>query len=274
MHIVSTGEYFDKSEMYIILDEDTESSFSVNKEALDKLLRQNIIATGYTQLADNRLWYNEIYSRIRNAGAQFTILGKIESKFKLAGHREEIIYISDEKLKEYAQEHNITNCEIANNGEYKFINVYKLSRDIQFEEYIASKYERYAIKSALLGRKMAFEYIIEGRKVKLKRYTGTAKDVIVPKFITTIMNRAFEDTGVEQILMEDGLESIGCSAFKGCRISTVEIPSTVRIVGKEAFYRNKRLLTGENEYREDRVRILNNETVILDNWHRPLHVSL
>ena len=273
MYVVSTGQYFDKSEMCIVFDENTESSFSSNTEALNKLIQENMMAPGYMQSAKNSLWYNEVYSRIRDVGAQFTVLCKVDDKFKLVGHREKVGYVNTEQLREYVKEHNVTNCEIKTNGEFRFTGVHELARDTEFEDYINKKYERYVLKSTLMGRNMAFDYIIEGKRIKLKKYTGTTKNVIVPEFINTIMNRAFQDTGIEQILIQDGLEYIGCSAFKDCKLSTITIPSTVKFIGKEAFHRNKRLLTSENEYREEKIKIINAETVALDNWHSPLHIG-
>ena len=65
---------------------------------------------------------------------------------------------------------------------------------------------------------MSFDYMIEGTNVKLKRYTGTTKYVIIPKFITSIMARAFDNCKIETLTLEEGLGAIGAYSFGDCSI--------------------------------------------------------
>ena len=269
IYVVSMREFTDGNRIYTFFETNTESFFSGNKGELAKLLTNRQININTASLLDNdtiKYWYNQIHCHQGNihTGSEYILLCKINhDKYKLARYDGIVRYMSRKRLNELSKEHKIANCEVKN-GKVRSIDTYKVQQEPQFEQDIAEKYNNYAAKSAMLGRKMSFYYIVEGRQVKLKTYSGESKDVIVPKFITTIMVKAFVNCKIETVVMDNGLEYIGYSAFAGCNISEVVIPETVKFIGKGAFSFNKKLLTVEGEYREDRVKIINERTIVLD----------
>ena len=212
-------------------------------------------------------WYNPIHCKKEkiHTGSDYVLLCKIDTNiFKLASYQENVIYLDSEKLGIAIRENKIANCAIIN-GEVMVSDMYKVTRDIQFEQEVAEKYIKYVAKTALLGCKMSFDYTIEGRQVKLDSYTGTSKNVIVPKFVTVITRRAFIKCGIETITLNEGLEYIGYYAFEGCNIAEITIPETVKFMGEGIFYLNKKLINSDGTYRKDRIKILNENTEVLDN---------
>ena len=172
-----------------------------------------------------------------------------------------VIQVDGEELEQFAKQHKIANCEIVD-GTCKSIDVLSIKIDKQFNKHIAEKYERHTILTALLGRPMTFKYSIEGNEVKLKEYTGESKDIIIPKFITSIMAFAFVGHKIETINLERGLKYIGNAAFEDCRIKEITIPDTVEFIGQAAFFGNKRLVNSKGEY-TNKVKILNRDALIV-----------
>ena len=167
------------------------------------------------------------------------------------------------KLSNYIKQKAIANCSIENEKLISF-GTYNITKDIDFEAQIKDKYDRYVAKSTMLGKKMSFDYIIEGRMVKLVKYTGITKDVIIPKFVTTIMTSAFQKCGIETLIMDNGIKHIGDTAFQGCNLSEIVIPQTVEFMGSNVFYKNSKLLTQDGDYRDDRITIVNKNATIID----------
>ena len=274
IYVVSIRKYFDGNRSYILFETGTESFFKGDKEFLRDLIVRYRMNLRNTNLIDyeetDTLWYNKINCTDADGistESEYVLMCTINNNtFKLISKDKEVIYVDREKLTKYTEANKIANCQIKND-KYKSIGTYTVNRDMQFENLIAEKYKAYEAKSTLLGRKMSFEYIIEGRQVKLKEYTGTTKDVIVPKFITSIMDRAFIYSKIETVILEEGLKSIGNCAFEGCNLSEVVIPKTVQFLGKGAFFRNKKLIADSGGYWEDKVKVLSKKTTMLDKWN-------
>ncbi len=65
----------------------------------------------------------------------------------------------------------------------------------------------------------------------------TLTDITIPTTITSIGNFAFASTGLTEIIIPNGIETIPQGAFKDCTsLTTVVIPSTVTTIKTEAFY--------------------------------------
>ena len=193
------------------------------------------------------------------------LLCKVDTdKFKLVSSFGHIVYVNEDILKDHIKSNRIANCNIEN-GQYKVVDNYDVARDQEFEKEIVKKYERYSAISTALGREMDFEYSIEGNEVRLIKYTGTSKQVIIPKFITAVMPRAFRGCGIEELTLENGLKAIGSFAFEKCKISQVEIPKSVEFIGYGAFYENRKLVSGNFNYKST-IKILNEKATIIDNY--------
>lgn len=71
----------------------------------------------------------------------------------------------------------------------------------------------------------------------LEKYEGSEKEVVIPKGVTCIGEKAFyrNDT-VENVIIPDSVESIEDHAFQGCKgIKSLEIPNGVKTIGRMAF---------------------------------------
>lgn len=87
-----------------------------------------------------------------------------------------------------------------------------------------------------------FQYAVEEDGVYITGYTGTAVQLNIPteldgKEITGIANRAFRgQTGIQAVIVPDGIQSIGDSAFEECTgIQQVLIGANVKRIGGSAF---------------------------------------
>ena len=270
MHIVGITEYSKGDRLFTLFETNTESFFAVDKEEMKRIIIIHKMHTANMELLNgniqNKHWYNQLHleKEFIHTGSEYILICEIEEgKYKLARHDVGISYFNSEQLQTCLKYHKIANCDIIN-GKLKSTGTYKITKDNQFEAEIKERYERYVAKSTLLGRQMSFNYTIEGKKVKLIKYTGITKDVIIPKFVTTITEKAFNNCNIETLTLEEGLRYIGRGAFSGCNLSEIIIPQTVEFIDKEVFYRNKRLVNDYNEYKRDKVKILNSRTTVLD----------
>ena len=252
---------------YTVFETSTESYFKAYTDTIMELVIRHKLNLKNMKLVGGKIvpeQFCKIHKECRDAtiGPPYTLLCQVDSDtFKLAFYTEDAIYVSGEKLKELIASNAVGNC-ILQDGTYKSTGTYSVDYSTPFKKYIAEKYKIYVAKSALLGRNMTFEYIVEGREVKLTKYTGTANDVIVPKFITSIMTRAFKNSGITKLVLDDGLKSIGAFSFAHCDIAELVIPKTVEIICGGAFYKNKELVRNIGEYTH-KIKVLNKRTVIL-----------
>lgn len=79
----------------------------------------------------------------------------------------------------------------------------------------------------------------------LKKYQGSDTDVIIPDGVTSIGAGAFKNcTALIVITIPNTVTSIGNSAFYGCsNLTTITIPDTVTSIGEDAFYDCNNLTT-------------------------------
>ena len=260
--VAETHSIFALGRPYKLFETNTESFFSANESEMKLLLTETEIRNAC--LTDNEImikqWCNKIQSEVvvPDKRSEYILLCKLEDAiFKLVGPTDNVVHMNSEKLIKYIRRNKVANC-IVKNGEYKSMDTYNVSRSIQFEKQIAEKYERYVNISAALGYKMIFDYTVEGKEVKLKRYTGTAKKIIIPNFITSIMHSAFKGCKIAELTLNKGLKAIGSFAFEECGLVDLVIPETVQFIGLKAFY-------NERQSKNNNLKILNNNTVDLDN---------
>ena len=273
IHAICVQEFYDGNVYYRFFETTTESFFSGHRENLKALVNDNGLSISNLRLLNEEVmdkpWYNKTHTvkGDTNTGADYILLCKTsKNEFKLVSFNDKITYVDGRQLKELTNTHKIANCNMLN-GMIKSTDTYNGIRKPQFVQDITRKYELYSAKSGLLGRKMSFDYIIEGNQVKLKRYTGTDKNVILPSFITSITQRAFARCYIETITLNEGLKYIGFNAFEACNLAEITIPETVEFMGLGVFEFNKRLLENDSEYgkyRQDKVKILNKKATILD----------
>jgi len=74
---------------------------------------------------------------------------------------------------------------------------------------------------------------------KLKKYSGSEKNVVIPDGVVEIGERAFWDTGIETVQMPSSLRIIGQDAFSLCsQLRTIIVPESVEKIEPFAFPRS------------------------------------
>ena len=269
-YVVGVRKYKDMGTWYMVFESKTESCYSIERENLTNLVVNKGLHIENIASSDGEIvikqWFNEIQSKPLGdtSGVGFMLLSKVsENKYKLVDHHGEINYADKDIIHNYyCKEKKIVNCEIRD-GKLISIGTYTILENKQLEKEIARKYELFEAKTRLLGYNMSFDYEIEDDEVKLIEYTGTSKEVIIPKFITIIMKKAFLNCNIETLTLDRGLTHIGSHTFEGCNISEVIIPDTVEIICAQAFHGNKRLVGADGLYTNN-IKILNKKTIVMN----------
>ena len=234
------------------------------------------------------------------SGPRYILLAKNGHRYKVINNEGEVDNLSESELLENIEIAEVVNCSVKIRDNYELpnklsklyqklrgkkedtdnhsiiesqkvkmraIDIYTIEKDVTFEKNIRQKYETFDVKTQLLYHEsMTFNYEIEGKEVRLSKYTGSSKKVVLPSFITSIKYRAFWGIGVETIKLNEGLKAIAEEAFLSNRIEEVEIPSTVEIIGNAAFRFNTKLFTAEDKIDTSRFKLLNNQTILLDQY--------
>jgi hypothetical protein len=115
--------------------------------------------------------------------------------------------------------------------------------------YPGSAAEAFAEENGFTFVDLATDYIIlESSKddvtmtATLDRYSGSKKDLILPKYIdgykiTAIKDRIFERKTITSVVIPDSVETIGIGVFSQCTsLTSVTIPDSVKEIGGDAFY--------------------------------------
>ena len=280
IYVVGRKVFYDENQLYTFFESNTESFFTGSRDDFEVLrvmrkMHLKNVHLSSDELTD-RVWFDHIHCKHDGIeeNTDYILMCKTdEGTFKLASYEEKVSYVNYEQLEQYIKKSKVANCKIEN-GRIRSIGTYKILKDEDLIEQTAEKYRTYEAKSIMLGRKMSFEYSIEGQEVKLIKYTGTDKDVIVPKFITTIMPSAFKGCGIEAITLESGLKYIGNSAFEGCNLSEITLPETAEFVGAGAFHGNKHLVSSVIGIIRKRVKLLNKRTTVLDMPNKAAYESI
>lgn len=192
-------------------------------------------------------WPNSIKTFVNNeqSGCNNILIAKIsDNKFKIVSNTDGELLIDDTDLKKLIVGNNVANCSYEmKQGEvvYKSIDTIDVTEDIEFNNYIEKQYSVFSAKSSLMGIDMSFDYEVEGKEVRLIKYTGTSKKVMIPSFITSIKWAAFFDQQIEHLKLTEGLKYIGESAFGYNRIGSLEIPDSLVLYWDGAFDNNSEL---------------------------------
>lgn len=227
-------------------------------------------------MTQDKLGFGESY--------KYTLLTKIsDNKFKTISSNGTVNFVNAEELKSYILRGIIANCDfVTTNNEtiFKSIDTYTTIKDADFEARIHEKYAIYMAKTKILGLHMDFDYTIEGKEVKLIHYKTKNKKVIIPNFITTIGEGAFNNLDIQEVKLNDGLKYIGSNAFRHNNIKHITIPKTAEFIGTGAFSGNSELIltrilgrgikprtTGFNE---NNFKLSSSETIVVDQIFRSI----
>ena len=265
-------------EYYVLFESHTESFIDADAEVLKNLMLEQKVEIRNVRLIEGTIldggWPNptHIQNTLHNrkwAEADDTeeyrymlVCKSDEDKFKISSSKKIVSWISGDKLRKIVDKKKVMNCTVDSTGTYKSIDAYTIIRDTQLDKLIAEKYNRHIALTSLMGHNMTFEYIIEGAEVRLTKYTGKAKDVIIPKFITSIIQEAFYNEALNKLTLENGLKYIGKKAFFGCNIAEIVIPETVELLFQDTFYGNKQLVTAAGQFTKE-LKILNKNATII-----------
>ena len=218
--------------------------------------------------AVNRAFINAASESI--AKCDFIMLAQETDTYKIIRNNGDIIKVPLEILKALIDQGTVANCSISNN-QITSTDTYEISTNEEFEKDIAIKYESFKLKAPMLGYgKVSFEYEIENQQVKLKSYTGSSKNVLLPSFITAIMQNAFMEAAIDTIDLNEGLRAIGAGAFSRVGLSdglsNIEIPSTVEIIGKGAFSNNNKMMKNNGGLDMTKLKLRNSNTIVMDKF--------
>ena len=265
---------------YNIFDTYSESAQWVSPIILRKLIKNTEIQVVNAKLENSELIIKEWANKIRvispksngreittkHSGAEYILLARKDKLYKLVNHSGRIH--SFDKIEPTVVEKNIANCKFTKVDGIITIestDTYESTEDEEFKKLIETKYTNFIAKTTMLGYgDLAFEYEIENSTVKVKKYTGTSKDIILPPFITAIMRNAFRNKGIETLEFNEGLKVIGDGAFVVNRLQRVEIPESVELIWSSAFRNNIKLLEELGGFNTSRFKIRNKKTLIID----------
>ena len=226
------------------------------------------------------------------SGPKSMLLGQDGHRFKIVNSLGTETIITSKQLLKYIGEGELVNCRIHISDNYKILKVlkdicgnqklkysiidaestkirafgtYSMQKNARFEEIIHQKYEKFTAKALLLNHaSMSFDYEIEGQEVRLQKYTGSSKNVILPSFITAIRPRAFHSSSIKTIRLNEGLKVIAEEAFVLNQLAEVEIPSTVELADEGAFGFNRELyLRGSNKLDMTKFNLLSDKTMLV-----------
>ena len=86
-----------------------------------------------------------------------------------------------------------------------------------------------------------FKYTVKNNEASITGYNGEDLEMVIPSSIdgyrvTSIDDRAFEDTTIKSVVIPDGVKKIGWFAFNGCmELKKITIPSSVTEIGYMAL---------------------------------------
>ena len=258
---------------YKLIDTLSESQMNLTPTMLEHVILHCKMPVANAKIHKNKIklpsWVNQLASRKLGGGDRdFILLAKDGESYKVATRYGIVTRISLQELKELLKEKEMANYKLID-GQINWIDTYEIVIDRQFEKEIAEKYRIFIAKALILGYgDVSFEYAIENHQVKLQRYTGSSRNVIIPSFVTAIRMNAFREVTLETLSLNEGLQVIGTRAFAPVNrvdgLETVEIPSTVGLIGNEAFANNKGLYYSDKSLNMTKLKLRNTTTLVLD----------
>lgn len=180
-----------KHGIYRVVDIRTSSVISLDIENLKTLteIDGNYIANGY--IKNNKVViYNE---SLWNDWFKSIVVGKVDkSRYLVANLIEEysleLCIYSEEDVREVQMNMDIING-LYENGRISFVNTVDkdIAIDEVFEKEIEKEFNKFKIKSRVLGLNIDLDYVIVGRDIVLTFYeNNTNNKLIIPKFITSL----------------------------------------------------------------------------------------
>ena len=281
---------------YKILDTLSESHMTIITNQLKTIFSNNKLHIANAEIVNGNIqvhdWVSKIVTKLKSSSANdsiaqfdgieglqlekcpFILLANKSNSYKVANYHGAIVWLCYKDLKRFIKLNRLANClseEQLDGLEIRGIDTHEIIVDEKFEESTADKYKTFIAKSNMLGYKSnSFSYEIENGDVKLKKYTGTGKNIILPSFITAIMADAFTEVAIETINLNEGLKVIGNGAFEPFKmsdaLSTIEIPSTVQLIGARAFNNNIRLFNNDGTLNMYKIKLRNSNTVMIDDY--------
>jgi hypothetical protein len=86
-------------------------------------------------------------------------------------------------------------------------------------------------------KKSNIEFTIEDGVLTKCKLNEPYLDVVLPEGLTKIKDRALKSKNLKSIVIPEGVVDVGSQTFKNCLfLETVNLPSTVRVIGEEAFF--------------------------------------
>ena len=171
LYIIDIKRNMREPDWYNLFETNTESFFGGELGLMQELIiKQGITVQNMTQINGELVlkdWVKRTHYTLgtKSYGTEYTLLCEVsKNKFKLVNYLGDMSYADLRQLNKLTSENKIANCEIKN-GNIVSVDTYKIYEDTKLEKQIAEKYETYVAKTALLGRKMSFDYRIEGSQV-------------------------------------------------------------------------------------------------------------
>ena len=284
------NKFVTKCQLRYILHNDNTQVVNAHLQGDDIIIKEWL----YKYPEEKRDYVVEFISRLR--GPQYILIAKDGYSYKVVDFQGGVYRFTASELINHAFKDKIANCQYKLSDNFKIliqlkglirrlvgskepnyqtiedegtklriIDMYTIQRDTDFEQDIHQRYERFTAKALLMYQKsITFDYEIEGPEVKLTKYTGSNRNVIIPSFITSINAKAFWGAKIKAVRLNEGLKVIGEQAFESNRLSEIEIPSTVELIGDDAFDFNDELFTDSGKLDPSRFKLLNSKTILLN----------
>ena len=184
-------KYIEKNNwIYLIYETHTESVERATIQKVRKIIKACNTETVNFDLINNQV---EIKSSTDDVALDNTyiMLNRLNNEtFKLVSSEGFISYVDKRRLKYLVHNNLVQNC-VVEGRKIKSIYDQDINTRNELRQEIESKYNLFILKSRLLGYNITFDYEIDGEDVKITKYTGTSKKIILPNFITTIGHSAF-----------------------------------------------------------------------------------
>ena len=268
---------------YKLVDTLSESNWELTPNQLKQIMQSSFTQVSNATLQNGNIRIQNWIDKIASAESDmdnnsntiaidkkciFILLSENNDEYKVTNYRGHITKFSFTGLKNRMILDEVANCNLLDD-KIKWVKEYKIIADKEFDRDIANKYKIFIAKMNMLGYgKTSFKYEIENHQVKIRNYTGTSKNVIIPSFVTVIMEGAFAEVTLETLDLNEGLKIIGEFAFSPKWMSedlkSVEIPSTVELVGLGAFKNNTKIFISNSQLTMSRVKMRNNKTIVID----------
>ena len=263
----------------------SKSKLELTLDCLRRLILNSTIKVVNATIKNNSIvikeWANRIATEINESGlkevkiegCKFILLAKKDDLYNIIKYNgEETEFITKKMLIDITAKGIVANCritEMAECNKTETEDVYTIQEDREFEAFIKEKYNIFIAKTKMLGYKTTtFEYNTENKEVRLTKYTGREKDAIIPPFVTAIKENAFNYRTIEALRLSEGLKVIGTDAFNTWGSSegfkNVVIPSTVELIGNDAFRGNFKLAHHSGAKHKKYFEILSEKTIVLD----------